>query len=35
MLYTKFQDNRPFGSGEDFLRFLPYTGMAVILGAVS
>ena len=31
MLYTKFQGHRPFGSGEeDFLRFLPYMGMAAI-----
>ena len=32
MLHTKFQGNRPFGSGEeDFLRFLPYMGMVAIL----
>ena len=31
MLYTKFQDHRPFGSGEEFLQFLPYMGMAAIL----
>ena len=32
MTHTKFQGNRPFGSGEeDFLRFLPYMGMAAIL----
>ena len=32
MLHTKFHGNRPAGSGEeDFLRFLPYMGMAVIL----
>ena len=32
MLYTKFQDHRLFGSREeDFLRFLPYMGMAAIL----
>ena len=31
-LHTKFQDNQPRGSGkEDFLRFLPYMGMAAIL----
>ena len=24
MLLTKFQDHRSIGSGEDFLRFLPY-----------
>ena len=32
MLYTKFRGNWPAGSGEeDFLRFLPYMGMAAIL----
>ena len=31
MLYTKFQGHRPFGSGKDFQRFLPYIGMAAIL----
>ena len=32
MLHNKFQGHRPFGSGEeDFLRFLPYIGMAAIL----
>ena len=32
MLHAKFQDHRSFGSGgEDFLRFLPYLGMAAIL----
>ena len=32
MLHAKFQDHRNFGSGEeDFLRFLPYIGMAAIL----
>ena len=32
MLHTKFRGNWPAGSGvEDFLRFLPYMGMAVIL----
>ena len=31
-LHTKFRGNRPAGSGEeDFLRFLPYMGMAAIL----
>ena len=31
-MHTKFQGNQPFGSGEeDFLRFLPYMGMAAIL----
>ena len=30
MLHTKFQGYRSIGSGEeDFLRFLPYMGMAV------
>ena len=32
MLHTMFQGHRTFGSGEDdFLRFLPYMGMAAIL----
>ena len=32
MLHTKFQGHRSIGSGEeDFLRFLPYMGMAAIL----
>ena len=32
MLHTKFHGNRPAGSGEeDFLRVLPYMGMAAIL----
>ena len=32
MLHTNFQGHRPFGSGEeDFLRFLPYIGVAAIL----
>ena len=32
MLHNKFQGHRAFGSGEeDFLRFLPYIGMAAIL----
>ena len=32
MLHTKFRGNRPAGSGEeDFLRVLPYMGMAAIL----
>ena len=32
MLHTKFQGHRSFGSGEeDFLSFLPYTGMSAIL----
>ena len=31
MLHAKFQDHKTFGSGEeDFLRFLPYMGMAAI-----
>ena len=31
-LHTKFQGYQPFGTGEeDFLRFLPYMGMAAIL----
>ena len=32
MLHTKFQGHWPIGSGEeDFLRFLPYMGMAAML----
>ena len=32
MLHAKFQDYSTSGSGEeDFLRFLPYMGMAAIL----
>ena len=32
MLHTKFHGNRPAGSGEeDFLRVLPYMGVAAIL----
>ena len=32
MRHTNFQGHRPFGSGEeDFLRFLPYIGVAAIL----
>ena len=32
MIHTKFQGHRSIGSGEeDFLRFLPYMGMAAIL----
>ena len=32
MLHTKFNGNRLAGSGEeDFLKFLPYMGMAAIL----
>ena len=32
MLHAKFRDHRTSGSGEeDFLRFLPYMGMAAIL----
>ena len=31
MLHTKFQGHQSIGSGEDFLRFLPYMGMAAIL----
>ena len=31
MLYARFQDHRTSGSGEeDFLRFIPYMGMAAI-----
>ena len=33
MLHIKFQDDQLFGSREDdFLRFLPYMGMAATLG---
>ena len=35
MLHTKFQDHRTLGSGEDFLRFLPYMDMAAHLGHVT
>ena len=31
MLHTKFRGNWPAGSGEDFLRFLPYMSVAAIL----
>ena len=32
MLHAKFQDHRTSGFGEEnFLRFLPYKGMAAIL----
>ena len=32
MLHAKFEDHSTSGSGEeDFLRFLPYMGMAAIL----
>ena len=32
MILAQFQDHRTSGSGEeDFLRFLPYMGMAAIL----
>ena len=31
MLHAKFQDHWTYGSGEDFLRFLPYIGIAAIL----
>ena len=32
MMHTKFQGHQPYGSREeDFLKFLPYMGMAVIL----
>ena len=32
MIHAKFQDHRTSSSGEeDFLRFLPYLGMAAIL----
>ena len=31
MLHTKFRENRPTGSGEDFEGFLPYMGVVAIL----
>ena len=31
MLQTKFHENQPAGSGEDFEGFLPYMGMSAIL----
>ena len=31
MLNSKFQDHRTSGFGEDFLRFLPYMGVAAML----
>ena len=31
MLHAKFQDHQPLGSGEDFLRFLPFMSKAAIL----
>ena len=32
MLHAKFQDHRTSGSGgEDFLKYLPYIGVAAIL----
>ena len=31
MLHTKFQGHWSTGSGEDFLRFFTYMGMAVML----
>ena len=30
-MHAKIQGRRPFGAREDFLRFVPYMGMAVIL----
>ena len=30
MLHTKFRENRPASSGEDFEGFLPYMGAAAI-----
>ena len=30
MVLTKFRDNRPDGSGENFESFLPYMGIAAI-----
>ena len=31
MIHAKFQDHKTYGSGEVYLRFLPYMGMAAIL----
>ena len=31
MLHTKFSENHPAGSGEDFWVVLPYMGVAAIL----
>ena len=31
ILHAKFQEHRTSGSGEDFLRFLPYMCMVAIL----
>ena len=31
MMHTKIQGHWPFGSGEDFFKFLPYMAMAAIL----
>ena len=31
MLHTKFQGHWSIGSGDDFLRFLPYMGVAAML----
>ena len=31
MLHAKFRNHGTFGSEEDFLRFLPYMGVAAIL----
>ena len=35
MLHTKFRENRPAGSEEDFEGFLPYMGVAAIFGHVT
>ena len=31
MKHTNFQGHQPFGSGEDFLRILPYMGMVAMM----
>ena len=31
MLHAKFQDQRPFGSGKYYFRFLPYVDLVAIL----
>ena len=34
MIHAKFQDHRTSGSGEDFLKFLPYMGMTPMMAAI-
>ena len=35
MLHAKFQGHQSSGSGQDFLKFLPYMGMAAMLDNVT